>query len=269
MSILFAGVSTQYLENTSTPPVTGPPFTMACWYRATSIPTYGQALISLNDGSNTNFFSLRSLQSTGQIIALTLKTGFSQGSTTSGGVSVGVWAHACGVFPSTTSRTAYLDGIAATENTGSSVPTGITQMNIARLPNSTQRADGDIGEVSIWNVALTAAEVAVLASGVSPLFVRPASLVYYGHLHGDYSPEIDLIRGYNMTYVNSPVRGSQHPRILNPFAQGHIQTKYTPVIAWAGAQPNYPSIHPDAWVESVSSGMIPGDADDPIDPTPT
>lgn len=42
--------------------------------------------------------------------------------------------------------------------------------------------EGDISEVGYWNVALTDADVAVLAKGVSPLLVRPEGLVAYWSL---------------------------------------------------------------------------------------
>jgi hypothetical protein len=41
---------------------------------------------------------------------------------------------------------------------------------------------GQIAEVGIWNVALTAAEIASLAKGMTCDKIRPQSLVYYAPL---------------------------------------------------------------------------------------
>ena len=45
--------------------------------------------------------------------------------------------------------------------------------------------DGSLAEAAIWNAALSDAEVAALATGVSPLLVRPGSLVFYAPLARD------------------------------------------------------------------------------------
>ena len=42
--------------------------------------------------------------------------------------------------------------------------------------------DGKLAEVGIWNVALTAAEIASLAKGMTCDKVRPQSLVFYAPL---------------------------------------------------------------------------------------
>ena len=73
---------------------------------------------------------------------------------------------------------------------------------------------GHIAEAAIWNVALTAAEVTVLAKGVSPLFIRRQNLVAYWPLYGLHSPETDF-SGNNrvMTLNNGPTRGN-HPPVV-------------------------------------------------------
>jgi hypothetical protein len=45
--------------------------------------------------------------------------------------------------------------------------------------------DGRTAEVGIWNAALTAAEIASLAKGMTPDKIRPQSLVFYAPLVRD------------------------------------------------------------------------------------
>jgi hypothetical protein len=123
------------------------------------------------------------------------------------------------VFASTTSRTSYLNGTASTTNTTSNNPSASTfdVTDIANNQAASARANyfnGLIAEAGIWSVALTLAEIQSLAKGVSPLMIRPASLIAYWPLIGQTSPEIDLRGRYEMT-VSGAVAGD-HPRVYMP-----------------------------------------------------
>jgi hypothetical protein len=75
---------------------------------------------------------------------------------------------------------------------------------------------GGIAEAAIWSVALTADEVASLASGAAPFMIRPASLVLYAPLIGrEAATEWDYF-GPSITLNNSPAIGTDHPRIYRP-----------------------------------------------------
>lgn len=52
--------------------------------------------------------------------------------------------------------------------------------------------NGRIAEVGIWDVALTDVEFLALASGVSPILVRPANLKGYWPIWAVASPDVDL-----------------------------------------------------------------------------
>lgn len=69
-------------------------------------------------------------------------------------------------------------------------------------------AGGDIAEVGVWDIDLTAAEVASLAKGVSPALVRPQSLVTYLPLIRDV---IDVRAANGFTDVNTTA--ANHPRV--------------------------------------------------------
>lgn len=198
----FASASSQYLSRAGAV-LTATPFTFALWWRPTNIANY--ALMSLDDGGSNMFYLY--MQGTGEIAAFAN----APQSTTAGQCSAGVWAHAGAVFASSTSRTAYLNGVAATTNTTSNTPTGINGTRIGHTGGS--YCNGDIAEIGIWNIALATGDLVMLALGVSPLLVRPDALVAYYPLFGQYSPEIDL-RGANDLTLNAAPVAAAHPRVL-------------------------------------------------------
>lgn len=69
--------------------------------------------------------------------------------------------------------------------------------------------DGRIAEVGIWNAALTAAEIASLAKGMTCDKVRPQNLVFYAPLVRDL---IDQKGGLTITN-NNGATVANHPRI--------------------------------------------------------
>jgi hypothetical protein len=103
-----------------------------------------------------------------------------------GTVSANVWNHYAGVFASGSSRTPYTNGVAGAENTTTVAAITPTFSNIGAFYAGTstpiQFFDGRIAEIGIWNAALTAAEIASLAKGMTPDKIRPQSLVFYAPL---------------------------------------------------------------------------------------
>jgi len=131
-----------------------------------------------------------------------------------GTFSVNTWHHGAVIFASTTSRTSYLDGVAGTTNTVSSDPTGLTDILIGAIMVSSAPAnhfDGNLSEVAVWNVALTAAEIVSLAKGFSPKKIRPQSLKFYAPIVrniADYIGNVSLanqnsatVTSHNRIYV--------------------------------------------------------------------
>ena len=138
---------------------------------------------------------------------------------TSTGFTANTWHHACFVATNSTSRTIYLDAGGAVEDTNSSnFITGADVTLIGRreqvgaIPTNSYFS-GNLAEGAIWNVALTAAEVAILAKGYSPLLVRPQNLVAYWPMIRD--TDDDIVGGFSMTPLNSPTIAA-HPRVLYP-----------------------------------------------------
>ena len=73
----------------------------------------------------------------------------------------------------------------------------------------TTYSDALIAEVGIWNAALTAAEVASLAKGMTCDKIRPQNLVFYAPLVRDL---IDAKGGRIITNNNSATVAN-HPRV--------------------------------------------------------
>ena len=69
--------------------------------------------------------------------------------------------------------------------------------------------NGLIAEVGIWNVALTVAEIASLAKGITCEKVRPQSLVFYAPLVRDLSDQ----KGGRAITNNNGATVANHPRI--------------------------------------------------------
>lgn len=216
----FVPASSQYLSKQGGGAlVSGEPLTMACWFKPSNVSgTTSKSLMCIDNSVNlSSFMLLRSVGGTGQASALTtFDGGTSPASTTAGGATNGVWHHYAGVFASNASRTAYLDGVAATTNTDT--------LNVGTLGRTTigivwaiQYAEGDIAEAAFWNVALSAAEILALSRGYSPLFIRPANIIAYLPMFGNDSPELDRWKNrHDFSLVNAPTK-ADHPPIIYPY----------------------------------------------------
>jgi hypothetical protein len=137
-------------------------------------------------------------------------------------VSTGTWNHGCAVFASTTSRTVYLNGTAATTDTTAIAEGANTLLTIGTRYAASTKIDwfpGSIGEVGYWNVALTQDEITALSKGVSPRFIRPQSLIDHIPLIGRDSPEIGTKGG---SYALTGTSNADHPRIFYPNSPVHV-----------------------------------------------
>jgi hypothetical protein len=155
-------------------------------------------------------------------------------------ISADEWHHAALTW-ATTYRALYLDG--ALVDSDSTSRTSITDTSYdlwlaaehrSDSPNHHNHLDGQLADLGIWPVALTAAEVGALAAGFSPLLIRPQSHVLYSPLIRD--EDQDLIGGRTWTAVNSPTVDA-HPPILRPsLVTLGVPTAGAPPPPPAGAQ---------------------------------
>jgi hypothetical protein len=207
----FASASSQYLERTSAV-VTAAPLTMSCWFNTATAASQMLMTLSSNNGSGFNEFDM-SLSSALAVNAGTVDgVSTSQANSTTNGTS-GAWNHACAVYAAANSRAAYVNGGSKGTETTSRTPSSLIRTGIGRRVglNNTYM-NGLIAEAAIWDVALTDAEVAVLAARACPLLVRPGNLVSYWPLIGRFSPEIDLVGGLDLTVTGATA--GDHCRIV-------------------------------------------------------
>ena len=88
----------------------------------------------------------------------------------------------------------YIDGVfEATDAIASgTVLAASGDFHIGQLYTGANRFDGDIGEVTIWNVALTASEIESIGKGTNPSQVRADKIVLYVPVENSGSTEANL-----------------------------------------------------------------------------
>jgi len=217
MAYLFDDGDSEYLEVTTTP-VTAYPFTLFNWFNSDN-DTDQLTTIGVGDlSATTDAVSIHPAGSrAGDPMRGRTEAGDSSDyAETGNGFTVGSWYSTAFVCTSNVSRTLYLDANVAnkSEDTTDLTPANLSGIDIGTLPQSSKAwyMSGHIAECAIWNVALSEAELAVLADAYSPLFVRPANLVAYWPLIRDLK---DIVGGYNLTAHNGPTV-SAHPRMIYP-----------------------------------------------------
>ncbi len=217
MARFFTVGSSEYLELDSAP-VIAAPFTMSCFFNSDDI-TITQILLSVVDKDvDDNFWGLAASGVLGgDPITMNTSTGAGNVSAaTSAGFSANTWHHACGVEASATDRRVFIDGGSKGTNATSRSPANADRVSIGRIGDSTPAfyTSGRIAEVAIWNVALSDAEVALLAKGFSPLFIQPHNLVAYWPLIRD--DDNDWIGGFDLSAFNTPTVAAHPPLIVHP-----------------------------------------------------
>jgi len=181
MSWNFDG-NDDWVGNTTTAPVTALPATIACWFNA---DVFDNHMINVSNSTGNNKFILR-LDSAANVVS----GGVTDGGTndifvTTTSLTINTWNHACITFESTTSRKLYSNGINEGTDTNSRNPSNFTRLHIGSRRDSSNTSaffDGQMADVGIWNVALSAPEIFSLARGASCSLVRPQSLVFYAPL---------------------------------------------------------------------------------------
>lgn len=197
--------TSDYMQVSSTP-ITGWPATMAVWAYPTSTAT-GNVAWWLGDASSTlwNAFYMQLGSSGGSPSVLSVVSASNNtflGANTTANWSLNAWNHCAGVFDGT-NFFSYLNGGNSSSHAAGSAPLSFN-VNVFGAADVNGVKDnyftGRLAEAGLWNVALTANEIAALAAGVNPRRIRPGSLKSYWPLWGLSSPEPDLSGGaYNLT----------------------------------------------------------------------
>lgn len=144
-----------------------------------------------------------------------------------------IWYHVVGIW-TTTSRNIYVDGAAGTANTAShsTISDSVEDIRIAAQGDSATRLDGRAEHATIWDVALSAAEIAALAGGLHPLRVRPANIKFYVPLYTtSYINDLSGA-GYAGTFVGSGSLANANGAPVAPLTFGNL---WRPGVTVAGA----------------------------------
>jgi hypothetical protein len=199
--------------------VTGPPFTLACWFNPNAL--VGQIMVHLGQiGISPDGYWI-SVGADGQVEALAASGGLGLTGMAESTAShtVGNWHHACGVFGATTSRWAYLDGGHEGTNNAYIVPgVPITGVSVAVVGSSSTFGyfSGRLAEIAIWDIDLMPSEVAQLGRAVSPLLIRPARLVAYWPLIGPVTTKcLDVVGGLGLSILGGAAT-APHCRVYYP-----------------------------------------------------
>lgn len=202
-------------------PITGMPFTMACWALNDKSTFNDRCMMQIQDKSAPKDYYRMGIGNAGSSITSLPVNGHisTEGYFhTTAVTTLNKWFHACTVFASTTSRSVYLDGgNKATDTTAEVAPVNIDSISIGIEGDSTPSDEwsGGIMWPAVWDIALNDEEVAALAAGAPPWTVRPEALVFFAPLTHGTGDERDLISGTAL--IEAGVVGEMEgPPVLMP-----------------------------------------------------
>ena len=213
MSLLFTAASLQYL--TGAAPTSGLPMTMAAWIRPTSFATT-QVAMAIGDSAASGRTQL-SISTAGVLTATTVGSTSGSANATAGTLVAGTWAHIAGTFGALNSRTGWVNAVAGTTETTAVV--GALAANTITIGTRYNAgalgiyANADLFMVGVWDVVLGAADIAALAKGFAPSFIRPQNLIFNAPLIRDlmdYSKS-----GTALTAVNGPTVSNSFRQIVS------------------------------------------------------
>jgi hypothetical protein len=217
MAYQFAQANTQKLDAGTSFTVSGyGSFSVAAWFYENSANTGadGRGIVSKDNLTTQRQFNLATISSKVRLFVGNT-SGLAIRRDTSTNVTSATWQHVCGVLTASTACDIYYNGSLDNGVTSGTAPAAAGSSTSPLLIGGFNNAatvnhlDGRIAEVGIWNAALTAAEIASLAKGMTCDKVRPQSLVFYSPLCRDL---IDYKGGLTITN-NNTATVANHPRV--------------------------------------------------------
>ena len=157
------------------------PFTINFWGRLASGGVKSN-FVTLHNTSDSYRFAIFTNTSDQLTLSAVDSGGNTDTSATTTSVITNTWFMGTGVFTSATSRTIYLNGTDATTGTTSRTPTTPTRILLfADYTGAVSvNCSGIIGEVAVWDAALTSSDVASLYTTAKASLIRPSNLqIYY------------------------------------------------------------------------------------------
>lgn len=210
MARTWDNTTSNYITGGSAP-VTAVPISMACWAKCTT-STDVNYLMAVDEATDDQFSLL--VNATNNVQAATRVAGTESLASSSTTFTDATWFHAAAVFAAANDRRAFLNGGGKGTNASNRTPTGINGMHIGvrDMGSIAVPMNGQIAHCAIWASTLSDAQVAVLATGVHPMLVDPANLVFYAPLWGNSSPELDIIGGVTLT-ITGTLAKADGPRL--------------------------------------------------------
>ena len=191
------------------------PLTICAWIRPSSV-TVAQHFVGIGtSATDNNRFNL-AITTSGQVQAITRVTANHFTTLTTPTLSVNVWALACGVWRSATSRTVFLNSAAnQTTTTDSHAPAPSSRTWIGRGVGASNSLElnGELAMAMFWNTDLADAEITALGAGAHPRMIRPANLISCPHVYGDQSPEPDECAARVYTLTGTPAKAATRPPV--------------------------------------------------------
>lgn len=215
----FVSGSSQYLTN-ATGLVTAAPLTIHAWVRPQFASGLGTVFCLGTQSVNAFYVFL----STTTVSANTSASTGANATVTIPGPVRGRWMPVGAVYASAASRVAYCDGRPGAADVNSRTPTGINETLIGCRRIAVGRDlfwTGQLGEVALWNAALTDGEMLALAKNADPTTIRPASLVEYVPLYGSTANETGR-KNTVFTNVGSTTAAARIP--VSPTALSYLPT---------------------------------------------
>lgn len=187
MSVCWAGITFDGDERIydTTRPLTGYPFSVAAWFNISSSNT-GTLWGHSESGSDSQYMQIRVADSVIQLIARNTSFIAATGTTI---VDDGEWHIAIGIWRSATDREIYVDGISeATSSTSVTFPSPSSPwMQIGSYRRTSDAYEdpltGSLTEVYVYTKSLSAAERALLGSGIRGVGLRISDCVTYWPLN--------------------------------------------------------------------------------------
>lgn len=196
-----------------------PPFTYCAWVKLYSKAASGTVLSIA--GTTDNYHQLQWNSPTASWLTWsrqfgTANTAIAYG-TNFGTVSTNVWYFVAGVHSAIDNRIIYINGSPYGTNTDSRSVTnskvGVGARVEGAIPSaSPEYFNGQIAEIGIWNVALTASELAQLGGNgnpslaVSPIRIRPDKLILYAPLNCGTTAHERNAAGNPIALSNAPAK---------------------------------------------------------------
>lgn len=164
------------------------PFTFFVW----CICNQTAAVATMLSGNTSNTMGLRMDPRTGaNDLSLFVSGAAVIGQIANAAVTSGTWFGVVASYDSSGNWAVYATGLPSASGTNSQSFTG-SPLWIGQDGGTAAAWTGNLADVAVWNVILSATEAKALTQGIRPGVIRPKSLKYWLPLDGNSSPEPDL-----------------------------------------------------------------------------